>query len=129
MKLDPRQVKQAKMVCWHDPGQLLQTGKQVVISLILGRHADRRLLASLTMGAEYYDFSGRQIDEEYEKNRDDVIVKARPYPLPESTGEVWIDYVSDVGDGWNSTYAVAQRLAQERLKVTGVDQPLPAGTY
>ena len=84
IKLDPRQVKQAKMVCWHDPGQLLQTGKQVVISSILGRHADRRLLESLTTGAEYYDFSGRRIDEEYEKNRDDVIVKARPYPLPES---------------------------------------------
>lgn len=127
IKLDPRQVKQAKMVCWHDPGQLLQTGKQVVISLILGRHADRRLLESLTIDAEYYDFSGQPIDEEYERKRDDVIVKAHPYPLPELAGEVWIDYVSDVGDGWNPTYAVAHHLAQERLKVAGVDQPLPRG--
>lgn len=126
IKLDPRQVKQAKMVGWHNPGQLLQTGKQVVISSILGRHADRRLLESLTMKAEYYDFSGRRIDEEYEK-RDDVIVKAHPYPLPDQAGEVWIDYVSDVGDGWNSTYAVAHHLAQERLKVAGVDQPLQRG--
>ncbi|HKQ77048.1 MAG TPA: metallophosphoesterase [Blastocatellia bacterium] len=127
IKIDPRQVKRAKMVGWHNPAQLLQTGKQVVISSILGRHADRRLLESLTIKAEYYDFSGRQIDEEYERKRDDVIVKASPYPLPESAGEVWIDYVSDVGDGWNPTYAVAHYLAQAQLKVTGADQPLRRG--
>ncbi|MCI0351341.1 MAG: metallophosphoesterase, partial [Acidobacteriales bacterium] len=111
----------------YNPTQLLQTGKQVIISSILGRHADRRMLESLTIKAEYYDFSGWQVDEKHEKERDDIIVKACPYLLPEPAEELWIDYVSDVGDGWNSTYAVAHYLAQEQLKVAGANQPLPRG--
>jgi hypothetical protein len=39
--------------------------------------------------------------------------------------EIWIDYVSDLGDGWNSTYAVAFHLAQDELTVG--DQTLPRG--
>ena len=71
------------MVCWHDRANFCRLVNRLS-SPRFCRHADRRLLESLTTGAEYYDFSGRRIDEEYEKNRDDVIVKARPYPLPES---------------------------------------------
>jgi hypothetical protein len=28
---------------------------------------------------------------------------------------LWLDFVADCGDGWNSTYAVASALSQERL--------------
>ena len=30
---------------------------------------------------------------------------------------MWLDYVADVGDGWNSTYTVARLLATEELKL------------
>ena len=29
--------------------------------------------------------------------------------------EPWIDYVADMGDGWNSTYSVAYHLSQPTL--------------
>lgn len=127
VKLDPKKIKQAKMVGWYNPTQLLQTAKQVVISSILGRHMDRRLIESLTIKAEYYDFTGRQIDHGHEKELSGALVQPISYPLPEAAGEVWIDYVSDVGDGWNSTYAVAHYLAQEELKIAGAGQQLPRG--
>ena len=33
--------------------------------------------------------------------------------------ELWIDYVSDLGDGFNSTYTVAHLLAQPEVDVNG----------
>ncbi len=33
--------------------------------------------------------------------------------------ELWFDWMSDCGDGWNSSYAVCRLLAQPSLNVTG----------
>ena len=80
------------MVHWYDPGQLIKTGIQVLASIIWGSRADARIiLAGLREEQELFDYSDRR--------------------------ELWIDYVADLGDGWNSTYAVAYCLAQERLSV------------
>ena len=32
-------------------------------------------------------------------------------------GDFWFDYVADIGDGWNSTYAIADAIAQPELDV------------
>lgn len=91
-------IKKAKMVGWYDPIQLVRTGFEVFISTVFGKHADRRVLESLTDAGDlrqklYYDFS-------------------------EGDGkEMWIDYISDVGDGFNSTYTMAYHLARPRLDV------------
>jgi hypothetical protein len=47
-------------------------------------------------------------------------------PLNED-GSVWIDYIADLGDGFEATYAMAYLLASEELKVEGEATPLPAG--
>lgn len=84
------------MVHWYDPGQLVKTGIQVLASIIWGSRADARIiLAGLREDQELFDYSDRR--------------------------ELWIDYVADLGDGWNSTYAVAYCLAQERLSVRRSD--------
>ena len=31
--------------------------------------------------------------------------------------ELWLDYVADLGDGWNSTYAVAYQVSQAKLSL------------
>ena len=78
------------MVGWFDPGQLVRTGVDVVISAIFARNSDRRVLDALSHpDADTCDYSSR--------------------------AELWIDYVADTGDGWNSTYAVAHDLAQPEL--------------
>jgi len=80
------------MVHWYNPRQLLKTGIQVVTSMALGSRADARImLAGLVEEQKIFDYSDRE--------------------------ELWIDFVADLGDGWNPTYAVAYLLAQERLPV------------
>lgn len=91
----PEQIRQAKMVAWYDPSQLLRTAVNVMSSTLFGRHADFRLIEAL--GTPHID----PADSDYTAEGARVAM--------------WIDYVSDVGDGWNSTYAVAYHLAQPRL--------------
>ena len=86
------------MVGWFDPGQLVRTGVEVLVSTMFGRHADHRILEAL----------GRPDPEPH-----DYTLREDGQPRR----SMWIDYVGDVGDGWNSTYAVAQTLAQPNLRV------------
>lgn len=78
------------MVRWLDPHQLLDTAARVVLSGVFSAYADSRDLQALEP-AEAPDRSG--------------------------TDDLWVDYVADLGDGWNSTYTVARLLAGEELKV------------
>ncbi len=91
-------LKKAKMVGWYDPRQLVHTAFEVFISTVLGHHADRRILEALSDAGDlrekfYYDFS------------------------VENKNDQWIDYISDVGDGFDSTYTMAYHLARPQLDV------------
>jgi hypothetical protein len=79
------------MVRWYSPLQLADTGARVLLSLIVESWADKReIQASLP---------------------------ADP-PHDRSTGDdIWIDFVADLGDGWNSTYTIASLLARPELSV------------
>ena len=82
------------MVNWYDPQQLAFTAVKTVVSGIFGNFADRReMQAALDHQSEPHDFS--------------------------DNGEVWIDYISDLGDGFNPTYTMAHLMAQESLAVDG----------
>jgi hypothetical protein len=88
----PPPHERAPMTGWFDPEQLLRTGVRVTVSELFGQNADRRVLDAL---------AHREIDVcDYS-----------------SWSELWLDYVSDTGDGWNSTYAVAHAVAQPALAV------------
>ena len=88
----PAEEDRLPMVGWFDPAQLVRTGVDVVISAIFARNSDRRVLDALSHpSADPADYS--------------------------SHDELWLDYVADTGDGWNSTYAVAHALAQPELDV------------
>lgn len=94
------------MVGWYQPTQLAKTGVEVAVSTIFGRHSDHRLVEAMAAGddeEEFYDYSYY-----YEDDGDELV---RP-DLNRPRKSIWVDYVGDVGDGWNSTYAVAYHLAQ-----------------
>ncbi len=99
--------KMKPMVGWYDPRQLAKTGVEVAISTIFGRHSDHRLveaMASSEADLPFHDYSC------YYKDNDREICEPDPAQQRKS---IWIDYVGDVGDGWNSTYAVAYYLAEQ----------------
>lgn len=100
----PDQDRQ-KMVGWYDPGQLLRTAGEVVISTIFGRNADQRVIEAMfadTHTVTLPDPTDPRLTKDGIEDYSD---------LP----ELWIDYVADLGDGWNSTYSVAYNVGQPKL--------------
>ncbi len=86
-------------VPWLAPMLLLRTGVRTALAMIFGAYLDKREL----QGA----------------------LPARWHEQPGTDGELWLDYVSDLGDGFNATYSVAYLLAQPELTVD--DHELPRG--
>jgi hypothetical protein len=78
------------MVRWLDPHQLVDTAARVLVAGVFSSYADNRELQAIGP-AEVFDHS--------------------------DGAELWLDYVADLGDGWNSTYTVASLLAAEELKL------------
>ena len=78
------------MVNWYDPKQLAFTSVKTVLSSVFGNFADRReLQAALDQDCKPFDYSKKEA--------------------------LWFDYISDLGDGFNSTYTIASLLAREEM--------------
>lgn len=80
------------MVRWLDPHQLLDTAARVVASGLWSSYTDSRELQALVPAGVHHRADG---------------------------AEAWVDYVSDLGDGFNPTYTVAYLLAQPELVLGG----------
>src|SRR5688500_18755364 len=93
----------ASMVDWYEPRQLARTAYQVFLSTIFGRHADRRLLQ---VGPAPTD----SLEELY-------------FDFTKADGPFWFDYVADVGDGFDSTYTIANYLARPQLELRDSNGP------
>lgn len=96
------------MVKWFDIGQLAKTGLRVALSTIIGEQSDKRIIQALASSKkEFFDYthlhseSGGQCLSEKDKPCE----------------EIWIDYISDTGDGWNPTYAVAYYASAHELRL------------
>lgn len=89
----------AKPVAWLSPVQLAGTGLRVALSSIQGSYLDKRELQG-----SFPDEVDREVGPD---------------------GDAWIDFVADLGDGFDATYSVAYLLAQPQLTVG--DRVLPRG--
>lgn len=93
-------------VRWLAPAMLARTGAQVAVSQVFGAFLDRRELQALET-ADPLDLTGEVED-----------------------GEFWLDYVADLGDGFDATTTVASQLAEEELELPdaeGNTHPTRAG--
>ena len=100
------------MVHWFSPTVLWKTVKKVVTSTIFGQYADRRLVhASLNS-----------------TDQKTIIEKCcggvKGICGDKSEQPIWVDYVADLGDGFDSTYAVAYLIGQKEIQVSN-DTKLP----
>jgi hypothetical protein len=101
-------VQRLPMVGWFDPGQLLVTGAKALAAFVVGGRSDPRLLQAVApRETAFYD---------YTVYGPDGPAASRPGRGP-SREEIWIDYVCDTGEGWNSVYAVAYAAAQPGLEL------------
>jgi hypothetical protein len=85
-------------VRWLSPGLLARSGIEVIVSGTFGKFADKRELQ-------------REPQEELDYS--------------DAAGDLWVDYLSDTGDGWEATYTMAWLLAQPTLQAG--DETLPRG--
>ncbi|CAA9526076.1 MAG: hypothetical protein AVDCRST_MAG67-3677 [uncultured Solirubrobacteraceae bacterium] len=76
------------MVRWFDPHQLVDTAVRVLLSGMFSSYADNR------------ESQAREPAEVPDRSKQE---------------DLWLDYVADLGDGWNSTYTIARLLATEEL--------------
>ncbi|WP_426592299.1 hypothetical protein ACPPVS_10950 [Cellulomonas sp. McL0617] len=90
----------SREVRWLDPPELARTALKVVLAQMFAEYGDRReVQASLPDG---------------------LVELAHP-----NVGDLWIDFVADLGDGFDATYTVASLLGRPSLTVNGPDkQPL-----
>jgi hypothetical protein len=86
-------------VGWLAPVLLLSTGLRTLLAILFGAYLDKRELQNALAG--------------------DI------HSQPGTDGELWLDYVADLGDGFNATYSVAYLLAQGELELDG--RRLPRG--
>jgi hypothetical protein len=120
--------KQLPMVGWYDPRQLARTAVDVFWSTIVGQYADQRLLEAVTYstnGETFFDYTVhyKTVNGDFARDHETEDL------LPEEQRpreEIWIDYVSDVGDGWNPTYTIASYLAQPEIKIQSDDGTMHA---
>jgi hypothetical protein len=83
--------RRRSMVGWYDPRVLAHSGYQVAIANVFGRHSDTRLIEALASQPQAeFDYAHAQ-------------------------GDFWLDYTADIGDGWNSTFAIADAIARPDL--------------
>lgn len=88
------------MVNWLGPTQLLKTGIRVAVAATFGSFADARLV----QGALNPPQANPPLDL---TNRDSL----------------WLDFVADTGDGWDSTYSIAYSISRDSLIIDNTTLP------
>ncbi|WP_257166801.1 metallophosphoesterase [Bradyrhizobium sp. SRS-191] len=101
-----------RMTRWFNPLLLIKLLNNVVTSAMFGQYADRRLMVAALDTVAPEEHMAR------------ATAFARGLS-PTTKGPVWIDFVADLGDGFDSTYAVACLLARQTLEFGG--ETLPRG--
>jgi len=101
-----------RMVRWFDPILLAQTGVRAIISSVFGQYADQRAMQAAV----------DPIDQQSLVSRYDYSHEL----TPDASGAIWVDFVADLGDGFDSTYAIASLLAKPAIAFEGVGE-LKAG--
>jgi hypothetical protein len=113
-------AKYPKMTAWFNPKLLAKLLWRVIVSDLFGQYADRRLIVAAldTVSSKELVKRAKQFAPG-EDNEETWTLR------PDTDGAIWIDFVADLGDGFDATYAIASLLSQERLVVNG--HVLPRG--
>lgn len=102
-----------RMVKWFTPAILATTAARHMISSVFGQFADQRIMQATVDGISTSAVKSLVLRHDYSAKTD-------------NHGEFWIDYVADLGDGFDSTYAVASLISADHLEVPGAGR-LPGG--
>jgi hypothetical protein len=103
-----------RMVRWYSPSHLISTGWRSIVSELFGQYADQRIMQATIDG-----FAPEVMK---------TVVGRYNYSDLAQLGDgntVWVDYVADLGDGFDSTFAMASLISAPSVDIDGVGK-LPA---
>jgi len=106
------------MAGWFEPRLLIKLLWRVIVSDVFGQYADRRLVLAALDPVDPKELV-RRAQQFMPGNENEEVWAFKP----DEEGSVWIDYVADLGDGFDATYAMASLLARETLDFEGKDLP------
>jgi hypothetical protein len=98
------------MTRWFNPILLTKLLWKVVVSDVFGQYADSRLIVAALDTVPPEELLKRADLTNLDKD---------------ANGALWVDFAADLGDGFDSTYAIALLLAEKTLQVDG--HALPRG--
>ena len=108
------------MVRWFSPTLLANAAIRAAVSPVFGTFADARSVQANVDGFETHNL--HMVAQRYDLSEAGIA---------DPLGVVWVDYLADTGDGFDSTYAMASLVAQETLTIAlrGAKETitLPAG--
>jgi Calcineurin-like phosphoesterase len=142
--IELRKGRLPQMVDWFDPSVLGTVAVRNLISATIGDYADQRPMQAATdeVGdaalASRHDYSkvipgneGVQLVDGRWCVSDGATTKSLSF---DEDNALWVDFIADLGDGFEATYAMAYLLAQPAIPVDIKDAngkrtnlPLPAG--
>lgn len=96
--MDDLPFVQHDAVQWFSPAELVRTAWHVALSRVFGSYSDKREVQAALDVPTYYDHS--------------------------AGSELWFDYVSDLGDGFDATYSVAYLLGRRKLDLLDAEGAL-----
>lgn len=114
------------MVRWFDPIELVRAGVKALVSSLFGSYADQREVQAVraalrgSLATRRHRKPDRSDDETSTREKapldmEEIVAdEVRDYS---DRTDVWIDYVADLGDGWDPTYSIARLLAEDELTV------------
>ena len=150
--------KLPRMVDWFDPFILGMVAVRTLISSTIGEYADQRPMQEAADGqrdmnrlTRRHDYSVKEPgtdtlyppdadpDNPYFPKKDEEYKKADPDDrflmdsrmtrrLKLEKGGLWVDFIADLGDGFEATYAMAHLLARPALEVRGATRKDPVDT-
>ncbi len=101
-------IKLLPPVSWFNIKQLAGTAYKSIVSKIIGEQSDRRLMLALASSEiKIFDYTKKY---RLENNKPEAITDS-------NRDELWLDFIADTGDGWNSTYSVAYYAAKPELNL------------
>lgn len=101
--------KRLPMTGWYNPVVLVRTGIRVAVSTVFGEFADRREAMAAANAIEPQPLNDSFI-----------------YKKVGADGAFWFDFIADTGDGWDSTFAMAQLITEADVTPQGAPA-LPRG--
>src|SRR5262245_16949597 len=120
-----RQGKLPQMVDWFDPTVLGMVAVRNMISATIGDYADQRPMQAAADQVDDTVLASRHDYRQVVPNGEGVTLVDGRWSLKtaettktlafDAEGALWVDFVADLGDGFEATYAMAYLMAQSSI--------------